>query len=134
MSCKPDIKVTKAMYDLYQKGYSLSQIGEAFGVSRQTIYMRFSRRNLIMRQKQPLPFIFFEGRKYTLRKNGYYGCTNGNRDYLHRDIWQSVNGEIPEGHDIHHKDNDKTHNILSNFELITKSEHSSMYPHRRTLA
>lgn len=131
MGCKPDIKVTKAMYSLYQKGFSLSQIGKIYRVSRQTIYKRFTRRGYKMRTVKPLPFIMFEDKKYTRRVNGYYACTNSNRHYLHRAIWESTNGKIPKEYDVHHKDSDKTNNALSNLELIAKSEHSSKYPHHQ---
>jgi len=131
MSCIPDIKTTKKMYKLYQQGFSLAQVGKAFGVSRQAVYDRFHVRNLELRTVKPLPFIMFEGKKYTRRKLGYYACTNGDRHYLHRVIWKSINGKIPPGYDIHHIDGDRTNNHIDNLELITKSEHSSKYPHHK---
>ena len=132
MSCKPDIKTTKEMYALYHKGYSLAQVGKAFGVSRQTVYLRFVRRGCMMRERtSPLPFIMFSGKKYTRRANGYYASTNNHRSFLHRDIWEASNGPIPTGFDVHHKDFYKAHNVLSNLELISKSEHASKYPHRQ---
>jgi len=132
MGCKPDIKTTNAMYELYQKGYSLAQVGIAFGVSRQSIYDRFDRQSLKMRERvKPLPFIIYQSKKYTRRKGGYYACTNGNRDYLHRIVWENYKGKIPKSHDVHHIDNDKTNNHIENLELISKPEHSSKYPGRQ---
>jgi len=128
MSCKPDTQTTRKMYKLYEQGYSVAQVGKAFGVSRQTVHLRFVRRGLCLRPRvRPLPFIVFEGRKYTLRTVGYYGCTSGTRDYLHRDVWRATHGVIPVGYDVHHKDRDKANNGLDNLALITKSEHSRLY-------
>lgn len=116
------------MYDLYQGGYSLSQVGTAFGVTRQTVYKMFSRRDFKLRGKPiPLPFIMFAGQRYTLRNTGYYGRTNGDRTLLHRDMYEAEHGPIPNGYDIHHIDTDKTHNSISNFELMLKSEHTRQH-------
>jgi len=131
MSCKPDKKTTEAMYKLYQQGYSLARVGKSFGVSRQSVYERFARRKLKLRTIKPLPFIIFQGKKYTRRPIGYYGCTNNNRTYLHRVVWESVNGKIPKNYDVHHIDNDRTNNHIDNLELISKSEHASKYPGRQ---
>ena len=127
MSCKPDLKTTMKMYKLYQQGYSLSQVGKSFCVSRQTVYERFARRKFPLRSIKPLPFIMYKDKKYTHRKNGYYGCTNGKRDYLHRVVWESINGKIPKGYDIHHIDCDKTNNHIDNLELYSKSEHTHLF-------
>jgi HNH endonuclease len=56
--------------------------------------------------------------------------TTGNRCLMHRYIWENEVGTIPEGWDIHHIDEDKSHNELSNFECLPKSEHTRLYsPH-----
>lgn len=59
---------------------------------------------------------------------GYYRITSskeGNKDKaLHRLIFEKNNGEIPEGYDIHHKDENKLNNCISNLELISHSEHT----------
>ena len=48
-------------------------------------------------------------RKYFLRPG----------DSLHRAIWRSVHGEIPDGHHIHHKDGNPNNNDVSNLECIS---------------
>ena len=132
MSCIPDIKVTKAMYSLYQQGYSLAEVGRAFGVSRQTVYKRLERQGYPLRQRvKLLPFVIFQGVKYTRRKNGYYASTNGKRKFLHRVVWALHNGPIPPEFDVHHLDMDKSNNHIDNLELISKSEHASKYPGRQ---
>ena len=40
----------------------------------------------------------------------------------HRVIWFYFNGEIPQGYEINHIDEDKTNNSLSNLELLTRVE------------
>jgi DNA-directed RNA polymerase sigma subunit (sigma70/sigma32) len=128
---RKDKKAAK-MYRLYRSGKSLEQVANAFGVTRQSVFVMFTRRNYVMRDRpEPLPFVTFDGFKYTLRNTGYYGKTTGERTLLHRDMWESVNGKIPENHDIHHRDFNKQNNSMSNFELISKSEHASKYAHRR---
>ena len=117
-----------AMYEAYESGLSLAEVGEMFGVTRQSVYAAFKRRGLELRPKpQPLPAIIFGGRKYTMRNTGYYGATEGDRGLLHRHMWEAANGPIPENYDIHHIDGNKTHNAVSNFECLPKSEHARLY-------
>lgn len=42
--------------------------------------------------------------------------------YFHRVIWFYFNGEIPEGYEINHKDEDKSNNSLDNLELLTRGD------------
>lgn len=115
------------MYEQYVEGFSLEQVGKMFGVTRQSVYAMFKCRGFEMREKKKLPFLTFNGKKYTLRNNGYYGSTDGKRTMMHRDIWKFHNGNIPIGFDIHHKNHDKTDNSIENLELIKKDEHSRKY-------
>lgn len=112
-----------AMYGLYQQGFSLAEVAKAFGLSRQGVYKMFAKRGFAMRTVEPLPFIMWNGQKYTRRQNGYYARTRAGRRYLHLEMWEQANGPIPAGHDVHHRDGDKTNNVLDNLELLTKSEH-----------
>lgn len=121
------------MYQHYLDGYSLSQVAKMYGVTRQSVYVRFKRAKLSMRTKKRLPFVVFNGHKYTLRKCGYYGKTLGGRSYLHRDVWESFCGEkIPNGWDIHHIDENKENNDISNLMIIEKSQHAKLHNTKKT--
>ena len=116
------------MYALYERGLSLAQVAARYGVSRQSVYDVFRHRGWKMRPRPaPLPAITYEGQNYTMRNTGYYGATSGDRHLLHRRIWEDAHGPIPDGWDIHHRDEDKTHNALENFECLPKAEHTRLY-------
>lgn len=60
-------------------------------------------------------------------KSGYFQvkiCNKGlgKNEYVHRLVWMAFNGEIPEGYEIEHKDDDKSNNALSNLELFTRKQ------------
>lgn len=115
------------LYEWYEKGYSLAQIGKMFGTTRQSVYAGFKCRGFKLRQKVELPFQMFNGIKFTLRNTGYYGMTNGDRTSMHRFVWEFHNGKIPNNHDIHHRDRNKANNKLENLELLSKNEHARKF-------
>ncbi len=118
----------QAMYDRYVQGLSLAQVAAEFDVSRQSVHMMFKRRGFDLRKRPPArPSCTFNGQTYTLRDNGYYAGTTGDRPLLHRDVWESVHGPIPDGYDIHHRDHDKTNNDIANLECLPKAEHARRY-------
>jgi hypothetical protein len=41
---------------------------------------------------------------------------------IHRVVWEAVNGPIPDGLQINHKNGDKSDNRIENLELVTASE------------
>jgi hypothetical protein len=47
-------------------------------------------------------------------------------------IWEQAYGPIPEGMDVHHRDENKLNNVLDNFELKPRGDHQRM--HRRAAA
>lgn len=69
------------------------------------------------------------GRKHP--KNGYWFVALGGDDgtvwstSLHRVSWIAVNGDIPEGCQVNHIDEDKDNNSISNLNLLTPKENSN---------
>lgn len=49
------------------------------------------------------------------------------RKLLHRYVWELYYGPIPEGFIVHHKNENKKCNCITNLELITLSKHSIMH-------
>lgn len=117
-------------YQNYLDGLSLEQIANVLGVTRQSVFTAFKRRNLPLRGPNFRPFQIYDNKKFTLRNTGYYSLSNGDRGLMHRYVWEKEAGPIPKGWDIHHKDNNKANNVFSNFECLPKAEHTSKYsPH-----
>jgi hypothetical protein len=46
---------------------------------------------------------------------------------FHRFIWECINGEIPDGYDVHHIDKNKMNNSINNLELKEKGEHNHLH-------
>lgn len=120
-------KLYEEMYSEYKKGFSLSEVGRMYGISRQSVYDGFKCRNFKMREKKKLPFLVFNEIKFTLRNNGYYGRTDEDRELMHRYVWKYYNGKIPDNHEVHHIDHNKANNNINNLELYSKAEHASKF-------
>jgi predicted DNA-binding protein YlxM (UPF0122 family) len=117
-------------YDLYLQGLSLEQVAKSIGVTRQCVYKAFKKRNLTLRGVNFQPFQFYDGKKFTLRSNGYYSLTTDDRCLMHRYVWENEIGKIPDGWDIHHKDEIRSHNYIDNLECLSKPDHTRKYsPH-----
>jgi hypothetical protein len=118
------------MYAMYQSGRSLAEVARAFGKTRQSVWGLFRYRGWPRRPVQPLPFLTFNGVRYTMANTGYYRRTDGSRSLMHRDVWEFYNGPIQKGWDIHHIDEDRTNNAIENLECLPKAEHTRKYsPH-----
>lgn len=63
------------------------------------------------------------GKKFFKRKDGYWLCTTDSTLYAHRWIWLNYYGEIPDGMDIHHRDENPSNNEISNLLMLTASQH-----------
>jgi len=67
--------------------------------------------------------IHFE-RKFTRdKKTGYWLSTTIPRERAHRWVWKNHHRSIPKGYHIHHRDEDRSNNVIGNLELLTPSEH-----------
>ena len=117
-------------YQSYLSGLSLEQVANELGVSRQCVFKAFKKRGFILRGVNFQPFQLYNGKKFTLRNHGYYALTTEDRCLMHRYVWETEIGKIPEGYDIHHKNEKKYDNALSNLECLPKAEHTRKYsPH-----
>jgi len=67
----------------------------------------------------------FTDKRFRISSHGY--MMTGKKTYLHRMIWESQNGPIPKGFDIHHIDGNKLNNCIENLECIPHSEHLSTH-------
>lgn len=120
-------KLYQEMYEQYLEGYSLEQVGKMYHMSRQSVYSGFKCRGYQLRTKKILPYQMFDGIKFTPQNNHYYRRADGDRCLMHRYVWKYYNGKISPKHDIHHINNDRSDNRISNLELYTKSEHASKF-------
>lgn len=72
-------------------------------------------------------YVYFNNLKFTRDdKTGYYRCSKtGER--LHRYVWKYYHGEIPKGYQIHHIDENKDNNDISNLQLIDRRKHAEYH-------
>ena len=76
--------------------------------------------------------IIFNGRKYYQTPSGYWLSSFPRpTKLLHRAIWEAANGEVPEGCDIHHIDENKSNNSLENLQCLTVSEHCALHARKQ---
>lgn len=64
-------------------------------------------------------------------RDGYesVNCGKGKSVQTHVMVWEALNGPVPKGHVVHHRDHNHFNNVPENFELMTASAHSAH--HRR---
>lgn len=76
--------------------------------------------------------IVYDGHKYRLL--GRYYRTDDHRKggpgHLHRAIWITHHGPVPQGFEVHHKDGDTFNNAIENLELIERIEHRRQHMKR----
>jgi len=67
----------------------------------------------------------WNGHRYWRPKDSkYYRLQFSHTSHLlHRDIWESVNGPIQKGYEIHHRNGNTDDNAIENYECITRKEH-----------
>ena len=75
----------------------------------------------------------------TQSKKGYYQIRLydesgelGKLKYVHRVVWETFRGEIPDGLEIDHMDGDTSNNSLANLQVLTRKQNTNKYQ-RETL-
>lgn len=66
----------------------------------------------------------WDGRIWHKKPGGSYYQT---RLLLHREIWKSERGPIPDGHHVHHVNGDIHDNRIDNLELLSSGAHSRLH-------
>lgn len=80
---------------------------------------------------------YYNGERFTRDDNtGYYLSSRrvpemGRRVRLHKYVWFMERGEIPKECQIHHIDENKTHNDIDNLECLTRHDHLSYHSSHR---
>lgn len=129
LKSKETIEIEKilTMFTYYELGLSLSEVGKFFKICRKRIHYFFTSRGLKTRPLIVTEMIEYNGENYTRNNKGYWRKTAGDRELLHRQKWIDKNGAIPQNYQIHHIDEDKDNNELSNFQLLRIDEHSKLH-------
>ena len=65
----------------------------------------------------------FDGIVYSSTNSGHYVSHEG----IHRAVYSYYFGEIPAGYEIHHVDEDKSNNAISNLQIMTYNEHHKLH-------
>ena len=78
----------------------------------------------------------YDGHKINFSSSSGYPTVfvNGKNVLLHRYVWEKFNGKIPNGFQIHHKDENKMNWNVENLELIDVSEHHKFHAIENGLA
>lgn len=71
--------------------------------------------------------IIVDGKRFTLARGKKYHYNTTLRKTLHQYLWESENGKLPKGHEIHHKDFNTLNNSLDNLQLVTIKEHKKIH-------
>lgn len=92
-----------------------------------------------MRQRRTdveIDVIVFDGREYIRypkskrwADRNYYRSSGRS---LHRDMWVSFHGSIPEGYHVHHKDGNPLNNTIDNLECLSSHDHQSNHEYTKS--
>lgn len=113
---------------LYNEGFSCEKIAKMFNMSRQAVWQRLKTNKVKLRKTKCLPFIMYDGHKFTIHYDYYrYTANRVSGVLLHRYKYEREVGKIPKNHDIHHIDENRLNNNIDNLECIPNSEHTKKH-------
>ena len=72
------------------------------------------------------------GYKFRKDKRKGYWYSGTLKKFLHRYVYEYYNGEIPKNYDIHHIDENKDNNDISNLQLMQSNEHKKYHGNNLT--
>lgn len=67
------------------------------------------------------------GLTHTKYKHTRIGGRSGPMKLYHIVLWESINGPVPEGHQVHHIDGNRSNNDLENLQLVSHLEHQRIH-------
>lgn len=114
----------------YEEFYTISENGEIYSKDRMCYNSRYKDKTYLRKGKKI---------KLTL-KRGYLTCViNHNMKCVHRLLYETYVGDIPNGYVIHHINENKLDNRVSNLICMSRDEHityhnscSNIYGNRKT--
>lgn len=119
----------------YESGESAYLLAREYGCGIQTILKRLRRCGIRIRAygggaKNRKPGGALQWRKlgafWYLRAYDRQGW----KCYLHRACWETYNGPVPDGHDIHHINGDTTDNRIENLACVEHGAHRRIHATR----
>lgn len=101
-------------------------------LKKQKEYYQKNKEQILEQQQTYLRKHLYPTKPY-LDKTGYYRLRAEGRFWLEHDyIWYLYNGDIPKGYVIHHKNQIRTDNRISNLQLMSRSEHIALHHRLRS--
>lgn len=92
-------------------------------------------KNMKVSYEQNGKIAYFNGYKFTRDDRTHYYLSShpieGKRKRLHVYVWEYFNGPIQKGYQIHHIDEDKSHNDIDNLRCISLHDHMGLHSSER---
>lgn len=101
----------------YEGKYQVSNYGRVKSLN----YGRTGKEKIL---KQNITTIMLKNKKRIVHRIPLWRNNKGKNYFVHRLVWTSFNGNIPDDMQIDHIDNNPENNYLDNLQLLTKSENT----------
>lgn len=116
----------------YVGGERIADLAEECGVCKATIRRWLHGMGVKVRNGRQWGW-HWPGKSLHSDERGYLRTYDreGKRQRVHRICWEAHYGPIPEGHVVHHADEDRQNNAIENLVCMTHGEHSRLHNLRR---